>query len=143
MLVDYVSGRREMKQLICRWGPAVLVMGLIFAASSTSGSEIPDFGYLDYVAKKGGHLIGYALLGAAFIYALNHDGSSSRIRFFTAGILAFLYAVTDEWHQSFVPGRNPDARDICIDMLGAILGIALMYRAVKFYRSRTGSGHGS
>ncbi|MCC7032400.1 MAG: VanZ family protein [Acidobacteria bacterium] len=38
--------------------------------------------------------------------------------------IAVLYGVSDEWHQSFVPGRMADVRDVIADALGAALGLA-------------------
>ncbi|MEJ2110884.1 MAG: VanZ family protein [Acidobacteriota bacterium] len=115
-----------MKQFILRWGPALAVMGIIFFASSTSGSDIPDLGFLDFATKKGGHLLGYALLGAALLYALKRSNPVSRSGIFKALISAALYAAFDEWHQSFTPGRNPSFQDVCIDIAGSILGIAIL-----------------
>ena len=116
-----------MKEWLFRWGPAILIMGLIFTASSTAGSDLPDIGIMDFVAKKGGHLAGYALLGAASLHGLIWRRTFSRSRLFIAGILVVLYAVSDEWHQSFTPGRHPALTDIVIDSVGGILGIVCVY----------------
>ena len=43
-----------------------------------------------------------------------------------AWIFCILYAMSDEFHQLFVPGRSGEIRDICIDSLGALLGIIIM-----------------
>ena len=113
-----------MKERLFRWGPAIIIMGLIFIASSTSGSDIPDFGVLNFCAMKGGHLLGYALLGATYLHALVWQNKHNRSRLLTAGILVILYAITDEWHQSFTPERYPSLMDVCIDTAGGFLGIA-------------------
>ena len=112
-----------MKERLFRWGPALLIMGLIYIVSSTPGSDIPGFGAMDFLAKKGGHLVGYALLGAAYFHGLTWRRNRSRALMLAAGVLAILYAVSDEWHQSFTPGRNPALSDICIDTAGGFLGI--------------------
>jgi VanZ family protein len=125
-----------MKRWILNWVPAIIVMAIIFVASSTSGSDIPSFGYLDFLAKKGGHLLGYALLGAASFRAWNRSGSLWRSAMLKASILVALYAVSDEWHQSFTPGRNPSFQDVGIDIVGGILGIVLMSRFGKFFREQ-------
>ena len=40
--------------------------------------------------------------------------------------VAALYAVTDEFHQSFVPGRYPDVRDVLVDTAGALVAVLLL-----------------
>jgi VanZ family protein len=93
-------------------------MAVIFMLSSLPSYEVPDFGLLDVVIKNGGHFVGYALLSLAYAFALPH-----RFSLFKRGIaaiaLALLYALSDEFHQSFVPGRSPSWIDIIVDGLGA------------------------
>jgi len=122
-----------MREWLFRWGPAILIMGFIFTASSTAGSDIPDFGAMNLIAMKGGHLTGYALLGAAYLHSLTWKRPVSRTRLFLAAILVVLYAISDEWHQSFTPGRHPALQDIVIDTAGGILGIVCVY-AVRRHR---------
>jgi hypothetical protein len=135
-LMDYnkaslIAKGLRMKRWLYRWGPAILIMGLIFIASSASGSSIPDFGSMNLFVLKGGHLLGYALLGAAWLHGMSGGGSITRSRVAAAGILVILYAISDEWHQSFTPGRNPALRDICIDTAGGFLGMACLHWARK------------
>ncbi len=115
-----------MKSWIYRWGPAVLFMGLIFFFSATPGSDLPEFGHWDLLAKKGGHMLGYALLAAAYLYALA-EKKMTRTRLFFSLVLAILYACSDEWHQKFTPGRTSSARDVLIDTTGALIGLATFY----------------
>jgi len=107
-----------------RWGPPLLVMAVIFTASSIPGEDLPQLGAFDFSAKKGGHVFGYLLLGMALLRALLPRGRPSwGLAVATVGLCGF-YAVSDEVHQSFVPGRTPTARDVLIDMTGASLGVA-------------------
>ena len=101
-----------------QWLPALAMMAIIFAFSSVPSEEMPRFGLMDYLVKKSGHALGYALLAAAYLRGLG----AGRGRL--AWLLALVYALTDEFHQSFVPGRNPSLMDVLIfDNLGAILGL--------------------
>ena len=59
-----------MKGFLSRWGPALVLMAVIFAASATPGEDLPNAGAWDTLFKKGGHLLGYALLGAAYLRGL-------------------------------------------------------------------------
>jgi VanZ family protein len=117
-----------LRSLLRRWGPALIVMMLIFLASGTPNNDLPNFGELDTYLKKCGHLLGYALLGASYLHALAFGRSIDRRSFFVAVLLAGLYAVSDELHQIFTPGRGPSALDVCIDTLGAYLGASLWNR---------------
>ena len=114
-----------MREWIGRCGPAIIVMGLIFAASSTPGSDLPKFGAWDIFAKKGGHMLGYALLSASYFHVLNNGKKIKGVHFFSALILAILYSITDEYHQIFTPGRTASPIDVCIDATGGFVGLGL------------------
>jgi hypothetical protein len=127
----------RMMSRIGRWIPAAVLMALIFTASAIPGSEIPGFGFWDFIFKKGGHMIGYALLAASYSLALNAGEKEGCSRLVFAACLATVYSVTDEWHQGFTPGRTPSAWDVFIDAAGAVIGILLWRRfRTGFERSR-------
>lgn len=44
-----------------------------------------------------------------------------------------LYAISDEIHQLFIPGRSCEFRDICIDSLGVLMGITIMIIVIKIF----------
>ncbi|HUG34474.1 MAG TPA: VanZ family protein [Anaerolineales bacterium] len=111
-----------------RWLPALLIMGIIFWFSSLPSEQLPQFDWADRLIKKSGHVLGYAILGASYWYAL---GMQAKHRWY-AWLLAVAYAVTDEFHQSFVPGRGPSAWDILIfDNLGTLLGLWFANRKIS------------
>jgi VanZ family protein len=102
------------------WIPALLVMSVIFWFSSQPSSNLPNFDWADKVIKKGGHMCGYALLAWSYWRALHFQPNNRRL----AWLLAILYAITDEYHQSFVTGRFPSATDVFVfDNLGALLSL--------------------
>ena len=107
---------------LSRWLPAMVMMLVIFLFSAQPSDNLPDFEWLDQIVKKGGHMLGYALLAVAYLRGLGSHAERRR----QAWLLAVIYAVTDEWHQSFVPGRYPSAWDVLIfDNLGALLALWL------------------
>jgi VanZ family protein len=108
-----------------RWGPSLLMMALIFLASGTAGSDLPKFGIWSFIVMKGGHLVGYALLGVSYLHGIASHKGMNRGVLLAAIVLAGLYAVTDEFHQSFTPGRTPSAVDVGIDTIGAALGAVI------------------
>ncbi len=103
-----------------RWFPAIALMAVIFGFSSIPSQEMPSFGFWDTLVKKGAHMGGYGLLALAYWFGLRFD----KRRWWLALLLAVLYAVSDEFHQSFVPGRNPSWMDaLVIDGSGAALAL--------------------
>ena len=119
-----------------RWCPALLMMAVIFAFSSRPSDELPSFYLFDYLVKKSGHMIGYGLLALSYLYAFNRrDGKS----FYIAWLLAVLYAFTDEYHQSFVAGRNSSIWDVMLfDNFGAILALYFISWRNKRQNQRSG-----
>ncbi|MDF1500876.1 MAG: VanZ family protein [Anaerolineales bacterium] len=108
--------------MIIRWLPALLLMTAIFLFSSTPASRLPHFGTIDLWIKKGGHATGYALLAFAYYFALP-PRLSPIYRAALAFIMALLFALSDEFHQSFVEGRTSSLRDVGIDSAGAALAL--------------------
>jgi len=117
-----------------RWVPSLIMMGLIFILSSLPASRLPDFGAVDFLIKKGGHATGYALLALAYYLALP-PRLNPGYRLVMALFMAILFALSDEYHQSFVEGRTSSLRDVLIDGGGA--AFALMIAAV--YSSNSSS----
>lgn len=116
--------RRHGNSLV-RWLPALALMALIFVFSSLPAQDLPTFGVWDILVKKGGHLLGYGLLALSYWFALRWQ----RQHFWTAFFLSVLYAVLDEWHQAFVPGRNASWFDaLVIDAGGAFLALYVARR---------------
>ena len=100
------------------WLPVVAWAAVIFALSS-----VPDLGTglgtWDLVLRKIAHAAEYAVLGALLVRATGRTG--------LAFALGTLYAVSDELHQSFVPGRLGSPIDVAIDAVGVAVGIALWH----------------
>jgi VanZ family protein len=123
---------------IKRWGPVLLMMALIFLASSIPGDRMPNAGQWDFSVKKGGHMTGYALLAVSLMQATFLRGGGQKKQtpkafFLTLGICC-VYALSDEFHQSFVPGRNATLIDVGIDGLGASVG--LLVQMLLLWRQR-------
>lgn len=96
-------------------------MAAIFALSSVPSQEMPSFGFWDTLVKKGGHAAGYGLLALTYWFAFKWE----KKRFWLAFLLTVLYALSDEFHQSFTPGRHPSLVDaLVIDTGGALAALA-------------------
>lgn len=101
------------------WLPVVLWAGLIFTLSSVPGLGT-GLGTWDLVLRKLAHVAEYAILGALLVRALGREP--------LAFLLGSAYAVTDEVHQMFVPGREGSPLDWLVDTVGVALGVLLYAR---------------
>jgi VanZ family protein len=111
------------KKTLLRWLPAVVIMAIIFGLSAVPSNEMTRFGFWDTLVQKGGHMLGYGVLALAYWYGLRFDSR----RGWLALLLAVFYALTDEFHQSFVPGRHPSWVDaLGFDSGGAAIALGLM-----------------
>ena len=70
--------------------------------------------------KKSGHVVVFSLLA---LVVLAWIGMDKRERLWLAWVMTFLYAILDEFHQSFVPGRNAWWVDVAIDSIAAALAL--------------------
>lgn len=78
-----------------------------------------------------GHFGAYFMLATMLWWAMGALGVAPRHRVMLAFAGAVLYGVTDEWHQSFVPGRQPDILDIATDAIGAATGLFVIDRITR------------
>jgi len=78
--------------------------------------------------RKLGHVFEYAVL-AALLWRAFRRGTHWQVNlsmlFMIVSVACALFAISDEWHQSFVPSRTPSARDVLIDIGGALIGIGI------------------
>ena len=117
------------RPLIYYWLPLLAWMGIIFWFSSQPQPfEMPESWQQELVGKAG-HMIGYAGLSLLWWRALAaHRSTSERRVLALAFLLTVLYAVSDEYHQTFVPGRSGSLMDVLIDAAGAGIGLWLLHR---------------
>lgn len=139
-----------MKKLL-RFIPALLIMAVIFFFSSQTGDESTVLSdevvsaaageenvgseLLTVIVRKCAHLLEYAALGAALYFGLIGVGKDKGQlkRLLLSAAFGGLYAVSDELHQYFVPGRACMAMDMIIDTCGAAFGAAFMLLAYKIF----------
>ena len=75
------------------------------------------------LARKTAHVLEFTLLCMLVFMALPFE-ILMRFRLIGAGVWTVLYAISDEIHQSFIPGRTGLLSDVLIDIGGTILGVA-------------------
>lgn len=122
--------------LAARWLAVAAWMGLIFFLSSQSSLPSPDDPWLDFLLKKTAHATVFGILALLWWRAL----TGMRLRWGWAWLLTVLYAVSDEFHQSFVANRHPAARDVLIDACGAAVMLALLWWRLRRGASQAAAG---
>ena len=123
--------------MIGRWLPPLVWMAVIFVFSAQpSLPHAPEL-WLELLVKKGGHAWAYGVLAWLYWRALRPYGKSQPAVWRGVCIaLAVMYALSDEYHQTFVPGRNGNLLDVVVDGLGA--GIAMGLERWRSVRVRAG-----
>jgi VanZ family protein len=104
------------------WGPFLAALAVIFWLSSLS--QVPG---AHYVWDKALHVCGYAGLGVLALRAFH--GGLVRPRLaptLAAGACVVLWGISDEYHQSFVPGRDASVLDVVADAVGFALSVAIV-----------------
>jgi VanZ family protein len=106
-----------MSRGLALWLPVVAWAAVIFALSSIPSLD-SGLGMWDLALRKAAHVAEYAILGALLLRAVETPS--------VAFGLGVAYAVTDEFHQQFVEGRNGSPLDVAIDAVGVAAGVALL-----------------
>lgn len=109
--------KQKMMTTLQRWFPLSAWMALIFYFSHQPSNSLPSYGVWDLLIKKGAHIAAYAVL----VLLARRAG----LGLAPAAVLAALYAASDEFHQTFIPGRNGTVADVVIDWVGVALGLFL------------------
>jgi len=149
------NGRQSLARVrtfLWYWLPAVAWMAMVFAASTDTFSarntgailhamlvwifgqiNAVTFGLLHFLVRKSAHFTEYAILSALWFRALRvHLTSLWRVRWALIGLIISLsVAIADEVHQSFVPSRTSDVRDVLLDFCGALFAQILIWYALR------------
>jgi VanZ family protein len=123
--------------IFLRYIPMITVMGIIFFLSNQPGDslELPDIPDLD----KALHSIAYGVLALSALFAIpeqKYQANPYRISGLVV-LFCLLYGISDEFHQTFVPGRFSSVLDLVADTIGAVVVVFVWFRIKK-----QGSGAG-
>ena len=124
-----------MKKIFRYWIPFSAVLIGIFLFSSVPENELKkvEFPFAHLI----GHIVAYLLMGFLLCRALTSKfpanvKASTFIRPIMISIICVLvYAISDEWHQSYVPGRSPAIKDVILDLVCGTFGagLTILYRS--------------
>lgn len=111
------------KPILKYWGPPVVWAVLIFLLSAWPLPLSSQIYWKDFLLKKTAHLIEYAILAILLYRGFINKGCKKNMAGVYSLLLAVFYAITDEVHQAFTPGREPRMRDVVIDGAGIALAL--------------------
>lgn len=114
--------------------PVLSVMATIFLLSHTPGEQLPHSveGW-----DKILHTIAYTGLGLAALFALRRNFiRRPRLTSLLVVLFCLCYGISDEFHQSFIPGRSPSLADIAADVTGGLLAVFCWHGWTRLF-SRT------
>ncbi len=132
---------------LSRYGPLVVWAMLIFVGSGSvlsaehtsvllrlvkwlfPGSTADTLAWVHFLMRKAGHLTEYAVLASLAARAFrNSSHQFLKLHWFKLSLLlAIAYALTDEFHQSFVPSRTASIHDSLIDSTGALIALSIIW----------------
>lgn len=115
-----------MKKFLYRFGATLGWAALLFLLSSIPDLTFPVtvFSWDDKIQ----HTVAYAPLGFLLLRSIVWKNKITHRDWWLAVVIGALYAVSDEIHQHFVPGRTMDWTDALADTLGVTIGSGLFYR---------------
>jgi VanZ family protein len=143
---------KEKGRKIAIWSVVVLWMIVIFKLSSQSGEQSNDLSLgvtgliaaliekinpssdalaFNHIIRKCAHFFAYLVLGMVVLFAMRKMGISGTKGILLTMAVCVVYAISDEWHQGFIPGRTPKLTDILIDSCGSLLGTILYSRVLE------------
>ena len=82
---------------------------------------------LTFITRKAAHTVAYSLLGILAYRAVQQHGLPAKRVAMIAMAIVVLYAISDEVHQLFVPGRSGEPRDVLIDSTAGAAGVIASY----------------
>ncbi|MFC1711886.1 VanZ family protein [Patescibacteria group bacterium] len=136
----------KLKQSLRSWLPVLIWSLAIFVVSSMPTVQTTEIYWWDFLLKKTAHVIEYGILFFLCFEAVNNLGfrfrdkklviskkniNLAKINWYFPFIFSTLYAASDEYHQSFVPGRHAKVRDIGFDILGMLIVLFLIKRFLE------------
>lgn len=114
----------------------VLHWNQIIGGNTAPDSVAAQAAAIEFWVRKGAHMTEYALLCWSVSLPFFIWKVRSKLRIPLTPLICAAVAASDEFHQSFVAGRGPSVRDVCIDTLGALCALGLLELVRRLIRRR-------
>ncbi len=123
-ILSYLNQIQSRRTPWLRWLMLIGWMAAIFAFSNQSSLLSFSVSWFDLVVKKTAHATAYGILFLLWMNVLHPSNPRSHRTILLALTLTFVYAISDEWHQTFIAGRHGQPLDVAIDMSGVFIAAA-------------------
>ena len=124
-----------MQKLLKLWLPVFTWAALIFCFSNTPSLESDFDPFIDFILRKIAHMTEYFILVLLLRRAFKYSFDLNDLELFIYPvILSILYAVSDEFHQTFISGRHGCLRDVLIDSV-EIFGFYFAIKLSGFFKA--------
>ncbi|HHX62265.1 MAG TPA: VanZ family protein [Epulopiscium sp.] len=128
-VIFYLSHQPATQSSHLSSGVAELIMNIL---EKITPSGMIDFELFHHFVRKNAHFFAYLILGILVVNAIKKDKG---ISIPAAALICILYAASDEFHQTFIPGRAGQLMDVLIDSSGSIVGI-LLYKSIDIFKGK-------
>lgn len=136
---------QDIRPSLANWIPQWLADGLPLMEFHYDGQLITStqpYDFIEFMIRKAAHVGAFAVLALLSIHTLRIMQWRRTTAILTGAVFTLLYAISDEWHQSFVVGRTGHAIDVGVDSIGIVLVvIGYLIAAWISHRKRSRSSY--
>lgn len=121
-LIFYLSHQPADQSSELSRGVTEVIIETVEKVAPNAALNISDF---HNIIRKNAHFFIYLILGVLVINAMRRSNIILKRSAVTTLFICILYAISDEVHQTFIPGRSGEFSDVLIDTAGASVGIGM------------------
>ncbi|MBU5440696.1 VanZ family protein [Paenibacillus sp. MSJ-34] len=132
---------QDLRPALAAWIPQAIVDHLPHIEFYYDGGLVTSakpYDFIEFWIRKAAHVTEFAVLTFLWMKTLLALPIREGTAIGTGALLSLLYAASDEWHQSFVPGRTGHAIDVAVDAVGVLI-MTIAFVLATAYRKRRGA----
>ena len=110
------------------WTPVLIWAIVIFSFSASPTNSVSEIHWQDFIVKKTAHIVEYGIFAFLLYRSFRLSHLEKKKALLYSFLISVTYGITDEFHQTFTPGRESRIRDVAFDTLGSALSLYFIYR---------------
>lgn len=132
VIIFYLSHQPAQSSSELSTGITQIIIDILNVIASFSEGNLP---HVHFIIRKFAHLCAYLILAYLLMNAFNHYMKLSFRMICFVFFICVIYAISDELHQLYIPGRSGEIRDVIIDTAGSFIGV-ILYILVRRIKER-------